>query len=352
MSEENIRIVLASRPQGVPTEDNFRLDTAPIPDPKEGEILIRTRLSVDPYMREERMNAGASYAPGVELDEVMVGGAVGDVVASCHPHFSEGDVAQAPIGWQSHGVACGEDAHKVDPRLWPISTALGVLGMPGMTAYFGLLDVGQPCAGETVVVSGAAGAVGSVGQIAQIKGCRTVGIAGSDAKVDYICNDLGFAGGFNYKTASDYGEALGPLCPDGIDVYFDNVGGSVSDAVFLQLNIGARISVCGQISQYNLKRPERGLRQTWLFITKRLHARLSRLRLCRTLCRALHALAGWVREGKLSLQRRYRRRAAKRAGCLYWHAAGGQYRQAPSARGLSFLLPDQAQQLCCVALAQ
>ncbi|MEC7225871.1 MAG: NADP-dependent oxidoreductase, partial [Candidatus Latescibacterota bacterium] len=196
MSEENIRIVLASRPQGVPTEDNFRLETAPIPDLKEGEILIRTRfLSVDPYMRG-RMNAGASYAPGVELDEVMVGGAVGDVVASCHPHFSEGDVAQAPIGWQSHGVACGEDAHKVDPRLGPISTALGVLGMPGMTAYFGLLDVGQPCAGETVVVSGAAGAVGSlVGQIAQIKGCRAVGVAGSDAKVDYICNELGFAGG-------------------------------------------------------------------------------------------------------------------------------------------------------------
>ena len=302
MSEENIRIVLASRPQGVPTEDNFRLETAPIPDLKEGEILIRTRfLSVDPYMRG-RMNAGASYAPGVELDEVMVGGAVGDVVASCHPHFSEGDVAQAPIGWQSHGVACGEDAHKVDPRLGPISTALGVLGMPGMTAYFGLLDVGQPCAGETVVVSGAAGAVGSlVGQIAQIKGCRTVGIAGSDAKVDYICNDLGFAGGFNYKTASDYGEALGPLCPDGIDVYFDNVGGSVSDAVFLQLNIGARISVCGQISQYNLKRPERGLRQTWLFITKRLSMRgFLVFDFAERYAEALHALAGWVQEGKLS----------------------------------------------------
>ena len=302
MSEENIRIVLASRPQGVPTEDNFRLETAPIPDLKEGEILIRTRfLSVDPYMRG-RMNAGASYAPGIELDEVMVGGAVGDVVASCHPHFAEGDVAQAPIGWQSHGVACGEDAHKVDPRLGPISTALGVLGMPGMTAYFGLLDVGQPCAGETVVVSGAAGAVGSlVGQIAQIKGCRAVGVSGSDAKVDYICNELGFAGGFNYKTASDYGEALGPLCPDGIDVYFDNVGGSVSDAVFLQLNIGARISVCGQISQYNLKRPERGLRQTWLFITKRLSMRgFLVFDFAERYVEALHALAGWVREGKLS----------------------------------------------------
>ncbi len=302
MSEENIRIVLASRPQGVPTEDNFRLEMAPIPDLKEGEILIRTRfLSVDPYMRG-RMNAGASYAPGVELDEVMVGGAVGDVVASCHPHFSEGDVAQAPIGWQSHGIAFGEDAHKVDPRLGPISTALGVLGMPGMTAYFGILDVGQPCAGETVVVSGAAGAVGSlVGQIAQIKGCRAVGVAGSDAKVDYICNELGFAGGFNYKTASDYGEALGPLCPDGIDVYFDNVGGSVSDAVFLQLNIGARISVCGQISQYNLKRPERGLRQTWLFITKRLSMRgFLVFDFAERYAEALHVLAGWVREGKLS----------------------------------------------------
>ena len=143
MSEENRRIVLASRPQGVPTADNFRLETAPIPDLQEGEMLIRTRfLSVDPYMRG-RMNAGASYAPGVELDEVMVGGAVGDVVASRHPDFAEGDVAQASIGWQSHGVARGEETHKVDPRLGPISTALGVLGMPGMTAYFGLLDVGQ-----------------------------------------------------------------------------------------------------------------------------------------------------------------------------------------------------------------
>ena len=204
MSEENRRIVLASRPLGVPTGDNFRLETAPIPDLQEGEILIRTRfLSVDPYMRG-RMNTGASYAPGVELDEVMVGGAVGDVVASRHPDFAEGDVAQASIGWQSHGVVRGEEAHKVDPGLGPISTALGVLGMPGMTAYFGLLDVGQPRAGETVAVSGAAGAVGSlVGQIAQIKGCRAVGVAGSDAKVDYICNELSFAGGFNYKTASD-----------------------------------------------------------------------------------------------------------------------------------------------------
>ena len=162
--------------------------------------MIRTRfLSVDPYMRG-RMNAGASYAPGVELDEVMVGGAVGDVVASRHPDFAEGDVAQASIGWQSHGVARGEEAHKVDPRLGPISTALGVLGMPGMTAYFGLLGVGQPRAGETVVVSGAAGAVGRWSSRSRRSSCRAVA-AGSDAKVDYICNELGFAGGFNYKTA-------------------------------------------------------------------------------------------------------------------------------------------------------
>jgi len=302
MSEHTRRIVLASRPQGLPTADNFHLEEAPIAALQEGEILVQTRfLSLDPYMRG-RMNAGASYAPGVELGEVMVGGAVGDVVASRHPNFAEGDVAQASIGWQSHGVVAGDEARKVDPQLAPISTSLGVLGMPGMTAYFGLLDVGQPRAGETVVVSGAAGAVGSlVGQIAQIKGCRAVGIAGSDAKVDYICDELGFAGGFNYKTAANYRKSLGALCPDGVDVYFDNVGGPVSDAVFTQLNLGARVSVCGQISQYNLERPEMGPRQTWLFITKRLSMRgFLVFDFAERYAEALHALAGWLREGKLS----------------------------------------------------
>ena len=302
MTETNRRIVLAARPVGFPKETDFRLEEAPMPEPGEGEILVRTNyLSLDPYMRG-RMNEGASYAPGVELGEVMVGGTVGDVVRSRHAAFAEGDMAQVQTGCQAYGLAKGEEARKVDPELAPVSTSLGVLGMPGITAYFGLLEVGKPQEGETEVVSGGAGAVGSlVGQIAQLKGCRAVGIAGSDEKVSYVQDELGFAGAFNYKTTADYEGALAALCPDGIDVYFDNVGGPISDAVFAQLNIGARISVCGQISQYNLSAPELGPRLTWHFITKRLQMRgFLVFDFAAHYAEALVALAGWMRAGKLS----------------------------------------------------
>ncbi len=196
---------------------------------------------------------------------------MGEVVASRHADFSVGEIVQGNMGWQEYAVSNGAGMRKVDPNLAPLSTALGILGMPGMTAYFGLLEVGRPKAGETVVVSGAAGAVGSlVGQIARIYGCRAIGIAGTGEKVAYVVDDLNFDGAFNYKVAEDYGDELQRLCPDGIDVYFDNVGGPISDAVFPLMNEGGRISVCGQISQYNLEKPAQGPRLTWHFIVKRL----------------------------------------------------------------------------------
>ncbi len=301
MTSTNRRIVLAARPVGLPREADFRLEDVALPEPDEGEILVRSRyLSLDPYMRG-RMNEGASYAPGVALNEVMVGGTVGEVVTSRHAGFVAGDIAQVHGGWQEYGVCGGDEARNVDPSLAPISTSLGVLGMPGITAYFGLLDVGLPRDGETVVVSGAAGAVGSLaGQIAAIKGCRAIGIAGSDAKVTYVTQELGFAGAFDYKTTTDYRVAVGELCPEGVDVYFDNVGGAISDAVLAAMNVGGRISVCGQISQYNLSERESGPRQTMLFIVKRLMMRgFLVFDFAERYDEALQELAGWVSAGRL-----------------------------------------------------
>jgi len=302
MTETNTQIVLAARPTGFPKEADFRLQQVAMPQPADNEILVRTHyLSLDPYMRG-RMNESASYAPGVALGQVMVGGTVGEVVASRHANFAVGDIAQVQTGWQAYGVVNGAEARKVDPTLAPISTSLGVLGMPGMTAYFGLLDIGKPQAGETVLVSGAAGAVGSlVGQIAQLKGARAVGVAGSDAKIAYVKDELGFSAAFNYKTTPDYGEALEQLCPDGIDVYFDNVGGDLTDAVFPHLNVGGRVSVCGQISQYNLAEPEMGQRLLWHFIVKRLTMRgFLVFDFAARYGEALTALADWLQAGKLS----------------------------------------------------
>ncbi|HIA66733.1 TPA: NADP-dependent oxidoreductase [Candidatus Poribacteria bacterium] len=271
----NRQIVLASRPDGYPIESNFELVENPIPDPAEGEILVRTiYLSVDPYMRG-RMNASQkSYAPPVGNREVITGGVVGEIVKSKHDQFQVGDIAQCQLGWQAYGTVAGETARKIDLDQAPISTSLGILGMPGLTAYFGLLDVCEPQAGETVFISGAAGAVGSlVGQIAKIKGCRAVGSAGTDQKVEHVVSDLGFDAAYNYKATSDYVAKIAELCSEGVDVYFDNVGGKQTDSVFPNFNIGARISICGQISQYNRKQPELGPRLFFNFITKRLRMR-------------------------------------------------------------------------------
>ncbi|MFO0916767.1 MAG: NADP-dependent oxidoreductase [Planctomycetaceae bacterium] len=262
MSEANRQIVLTARPQGMPQLSDFRLEESPIPEAKPGEFLARVMyLSVDPYMRG-RMNDRKSYADPVPLGGVMIGGAVGKVVASNHPKFAVGDFVNGMFGWQDYAVSDGKGIRKVEARPGiPVTTSLGILGMPGLTGYFGLLSICEPKPGETVVVSGAAGAVGSlVGQIAKIKGCRVVGIAGSDEKVDYLRRELGFDAGLNYKSTTDYYGALKALCPDGIDIYFDNVGGPVTDAVFGLINPFARVSVCGQISQYNQTNVELGPR--------------------------------------------------------------------------------------------
>ena len=247
----NRRIVLASRPVGKPGLDNFRLEESAVPQPGDGQVLLQTRyLSLDPYMRG-RMNAAKSYAASVELGEVMVGGTVSQVVASRNPAFGKGDLVSAYAGWQDYALSSGADLMKLDPRIGQPSYALGVLGMPGLTAYVGLLDIGQPKAGETVVLAASTGAVGSVvGQIAKLKGCRVVGIAGAREKCDYALKELGYDACISHYDP-DMAEQLAAACPDGIDVYFENVGGSSWAAVMPLLNTFARVPVCGLIAHYN-----------------------------------------------------------------------------------------------------
>ncbi|MEO6183489.1 MAG: NADP-dependent oxidoreductase [Verrucomicrobiota bacterium] len=300
----NKQIILAQRPEGFPKEPDFKLVESPIPTPAATEMLVQTLyLSVDPYMRG-RMNDVKSYAPPVKLGEVMVGGGVGQVRQSNLAQFQKGDIVEGFFGWQEYAVSDGKGVRKIDPQLAPISTALSVLGMPGLTAYFGLLDIGKPQAGETVVISGAAGAVGSmVGQIAKIKGCRVVGVAGSDTKVDYLVRELGFDAAFNYKTTDDYFKKLKELCPNGIDVYFDNAGGPVTDAVFKLINVKARVCVCGQISQYNLAKPEMGPRFLWKLIEKR--ARVEGFLVFQFADRyaeGLQQMAEWYKAGRIKIR--------------------------------------------------
>jgi hypothetical protein len=258
MSLKNRQVLLASRPSGEPTPDNFRLVQAEAPRPGPGQMLLRTAyLSLDPYMRG-RMNAGRSYARPVEVGEVMEGRGVAEVVESNLPGYQAGDVVFAPTGWQEYALSDGKEARKLDASLGPVSYALGVLGMPGLTAYAGLLTVGQPKPGETVVVAAASGAVGSlVGQIAKIKGCRAVGVAGGEKKCRYVTEELGFDACLDHRDAA-LPERLKEACPSGIDVYFENVGGKVFDAVFPLLNNFARVPVCGLIAQYNQTEPPAG----------------------------------------------------------------------------------------------
>jgi len=297
----NKQITLAVRPVGFPKESDFRLVEAPVTTPGPGQFLVQSLyLSVDPYMRG-RMNAAKSYAPPVELGGVMVGGVVGQVVESHHPRFAAGEIVEGYFGWQQYALSDGVGARKVDPSLAPISTALGVLGMPGLTAYFGLLEIGKPQPGETVVVSGAAGAVGSlVGQIAKIQGCHVVGIAGTDEKARYVVEELGFDSAFNYKSARNYRAKLKTLCPQGIDVYFDNVGGAITDAVIPLLNVRARLVICGQISQYNLERPEMGPRWLWALIVKQARAEgFLVFQFADRFEEGIRQMAQWLKEGKL-----------------------------------------------------
>jgi NADPH-dependent curcumin reductase CurA len=268
------RVVLVRRPPGEPSESDFRVEEVAVPEPGPREVLVRVvYLSLDPYQRG-RMRDAASYAAPVGLGEVMTGGVVGEVVKSNHPGFAVGDIVEDRLGWQEYAIADGSTLRKVDPTIAPISTANGVLGMPGMTAYFGLLDVGQPKPGETVVVSAASGAVGQVvGQIARIMGCRVVGIAGGPKKCAFVKDELGFDACLDYKAEKDLDAALRAACPNGIDVYFDNVGGTISDAVLRNVNFFARVALCGSISQYNAMTPERGPRLMGTFVGKRVAMR-------------------------------------------------------------------------------
>ncbi|WP_211443867.1 NADP-dependent oxidoreductase [Collimonas humicola] len=247
----NRRILLASRPHGAPTAANFKLDQSPLPAPAAGQVLLRTvYLSLDPYMRG-RMSDAPSYAAPVEVGEVMVGGTVARVEASENTAFNVGDLVLSYSGWQDYALSNGKDLTKLDPKLGKPSFALGLLGMPGFTAYMGLLDIGQPQAGETVVVAAATGAVGSlVGQIAKLKGCRVVGIAGGADKCKYAVEELGFDACIDHR-AADFPQQLAAACGKGIDVYFENVGGAVFDAVLPLLNLHARVPVCGLIANYN-----------------------------------------------------------------------------------------------------
>jgi NADPH-dependent curcumin reductase CurA len=248
---KNLQVVLASRPQGPVTEKNFRLVESAIPSPKDTEVLVRTLyLSLDPYMRM-RMNEGKSYAPPVQIGGVMVGGTIGEVVESRDPRFKKGDIVGARSGWQLFATAEAGMLRKIDTRNAPLTTALSVVGMPGVTAWYGLLGIGEPKPGETVVVSAASGAVGSVvGQIAKLKGCRAIGIAGGPMKCDYVVRELGFDACLDYK--SDLFERnLRDTVPEGIDVYFENVGGVILDNVLPLLNAFARIPFCGYVSEYD-----------------------------------------------------------------------------------------------------
>lgn len=247
----NQRIVLAARPVGAPTEHNFRLETLHQPQPGAGEVLLRTiYLSLDPYMRG-RMSEAKSYAEPVALNDVMVGGTVCQVEVSNHPDFAVGEWVLAYTGWQRYAVSNGEGLLKLGTQPAHPSYALGILGMPGFTAYMGLLDIGEPKAGETIVVAAATGPVGAtVGQIGKIKGCRVVGVAGGAEKCRHAVEVLGFDACIDHK-ADDFAEQLAQACPQGIDVYFENVGGKVFDAVMPLLNPKARIPLCGLVSQYN-----------------------------------------------------------------------------------------------------
>jgi NADPH-dependent curcumin reductase CurA len=296
------RVILKSRPVGVPKPSDFEIVEQPVPAPKDGELLSRTvYLSLDPYMRG-RISGVKSYAKGVDPGELMVGGTVSEVLESKHPNFKAGDYVQGYDGWQTHSISNGAGVRKLDPAHAPISTALGVLGMPGMTAYVGLLDIGQPKPGETVVVSAASGAVGAVvGQIAKLKGCRAVGIAGSKDKCEYVVNELGFDACVNYKTDALV-PALSAACPKGIDVYFENVGGEITEAVMQLLNPFSRIPLCGLISMYNATSPAPGPSWRYLLTNRVLVKGFIVSDHLDRMAAFLADVSTWGREGKLKFR--------------------------------------------------
>jgi NADPH-dependent curcumin reductase CurA len=291
---------LAARPSGLPKPTDWQYTEEPAREPNDGEVLIKVLyLSLDPAMRGW-MNEGRSYIPPVQIGEVMRAGGAGKVVASKHPAFVAGDIAYGTLGIQEYATLNGAELTKLDASKIPLPVYLGALGMPGMTAYFGLLDVGKPKEGDTVVVSGAAGAVGTVvGQIAKIKGCRVIGIAGGKAKCDYLVEELGFDAAIDYKS-QDVKKSLRAHCPKGVDVYFDNVGGDILDAVLTQLARNARIVICGAISQYNSTTGVKGPSNYMTLLVQR--ASMTGMVVFDYADRyplAMQAMAEWIAAGKL-----------------------------------------------------
>jgi NADPH-dependent curcumin reductase CurA len=301
---DNRRYLLAKRPSGRPDRDTFELDETEVPEPGPGEALVRTLyLSVDPYMRG-RMDAGESYADAWGVGDPLRGGVVGEVVESNGAGFAAGDVVVGDLEWADYATAPGAELDEVwvDPDVAPLSTALGVLGGPGRTAYFGVRDVAEPNPGDTFVVTGAAGAVGSAaGQIAGMAGARVVGFAGSDEKCRIVEAEFGFDRCINYETTDDYRAALDDAAPGGVDAYFDNVGGPITDAVFTRLNVDARVAVCGQIAYYNAEEVPEGPRKLGTLISKR--ARVEGFLITDFEPRfrqATERLAEWVESGELA----------------------------------------------------
>lgn len=301
MSTTTKQIALAARPKGLPDEGTFTMREIALPELAQGQVLLRALyISVDPYMRG-RMNEGKSYVPPYTLGEAITGGVVARVTESRDPNFLAGDVVVGELPWQEYAVKAGKGLMKLDPTRGPVSAALSVLGMTGLTAYFGLLDIGKPKPGETLVVSGAAGAVGSiVGQIGKILGCKVVGIAGSDDKVRTLVDEFGFDVAVNYKDAQFY-TALKAACPDGVDVYFDNVGGAVTDTVFRLLNDFARIPVCGQIALYNQAEADVGPRLfSYLVVRRALAQGFIVSDYSKRFPEGLQQLGTWLQEQKLT----------------------------------------------------
>lgn len=298
------QIILKSRPKGLPTLENFKMEKTELPKIKEKEVLLEGMYySVDPYMRG-RMNDTKSYVPPFETGKPLSGGVVAKVIESKSEKFQVGDVITGNLPWRKKMIAAEKDIQKIDSTVAPASYYLGILGMTGLTSYFGLMHIGKPKAGETVVVSGAAGAVGMVvGQIAKIQGCRVIGIAGSDDKIDMLKEEFGFDDAINYKTTTDMKKAIAKACPKGVDVYFDNVGGDISDAIMMNLNFQARVVICGQISLYNSTETPMGPRLQPILLTRSVLMQgfiVSDFQ--SDFPEGIQHLVSWIKEGKLNFK--------------------------------------------------
>ena len=295
------QIVLASRPKGLPTKENFRIETVTLPGLQDGEVLVKgLYFSVDPYMRG-RMNDTKSYAPPFQVNAPVYGNAIAEIIESKSKNFKKGDLVKGTLSWATESVVNYKSVTKIDTSIAPPTYYLGILGMPGLTAFFGLLYIGKPSAGETIVISGAAGAVGIVaGQIAKLKDCRVVGIAGSDEKIKMLKEEFHFDEVINYKTTSDIDKAIKETCPNGVDIYFDNIGGEISDAVISNINFHARIVLCGQISLYNTAETPMGPRlQPMLLTNSALMEGFIVSDFKNSFSEGMQQLSQWVKEDKL-----------------------------------------------------